>query len=244
MGASLRDSILRAGGDLFGTTAVGGVNGFGTVFELTPTRGEKVLCSFSANDGGGYPEAVMVRDKQHNLYGTTSGFNGAYGNGAIFEVSPTGVLTILYQFSGVDGLNPNSVVHDTEGNLYGTTYGGGASGHGTVFELTPNGKKTVLHSFTGGTDGSYPAAGLLRYSTGDLYGTTTGGGNGYGTVFKVTKTGVETVLYSFNGGADGNEPDAGVVFDKQGNLFGTTVNGGIANSHCPDGCGVVFKIVP
>jgi uncharacterized repeat protein (TIGR03803 family) len=238
----------------------------------------------------------MVRDLQHNLYGTTSGFNGAYGNGAIFEVSPTGVLTILYQFSGgADGSNPNSVVHDTEGNLYGTTYGGGASGYGTVFELTPNGKKTVLHSFTGGTDGSYPAAGLLRYSTGDLYGTTTGGGNGYGTVFKVTKTGVETVLYSFTGGADGyypvaalvrdangnlygttvfggthgdgtvfkvtktgvetvlysftggadgNEPDAGVVFDKQGNLFGTTVNGGIANSHCLDGCGVVFKIVP
>src|ERR1700686_3190000 len=88
--------LLRAGGDLFGTTSMGGANGSGTVFEVTPTRGEKVLVSFGANDGGGYPEAVMVRDLQHNLYGTTSGFNGAYGNGAIFEVSPTGALTILY----------------------------------------------------------------------------------------------------------------------------------------------------
>jgi hypothetical protein len=58
------------------------------------------------------------------------------------------------------------------------------------------------------------------------------------------KTGLKTVLYSFTGGADGNEPKAGVVFAKPGNLFGTTVNGGIANSYCPDGCGVVFKLVP
>ena len=111
--------------------------------------------------------------------------------------------------------------------------------------MTNSGVETVLYSFKGGADGYYPVAALVRDAKGNLYGTTVfGGTHGDGTVFKVTKKGVETVLYSFTGGADGNEPDAGVVFDKQGNLFGTTANGGIANSHCPDGCGVVFKIVP
>ncbi len=113
---------------------------------------------------------------------------------------------------------------------------GGASGYGTVFEVTPDGTETVLHSFTGGTDGSYPAAGLLRDAKGNLYGTTTGGGSdGYGTVFRVTMTGTETVLHSFTG-SDGYYPIAGLVKDANGNLYGTTEFGG---SH---GSGTVFKV--
>ena len=41
-----------------------------------------------------------------------------------------------------------------------------------VYKLDTAGQETVLHSFTGGPDGNFPAAGLLRDSTGNLYGTT------------------------------------------------------------------------
>lgn len=291
-------TLLRVGDKLYGTCFLGGVSQGGTVFEVTPAGTETVLASFTLGDGGGYPQSGLVRDKQGNLYGTTSGYNDGYGYGAVFELSPAGILTFLYEFrGGTDGMDPyGNLVRDTEGNLYGTTNGGGASGEGTVFEVTPDGTETVLHSFTGMPDGSLPDGGLLRDAKGNLYGVTVlggtydsgtvfevtkagtekvlysfmggsdglvpggtlvrdakgnlygvtaqGGSYGNGTVFKVTKTGTKTVLYSFTGGADGNQPDAGVVFDKQGNLFGTTAYGGIANSRCPDGCGVVFELIP
>ncbi len=88
----------------------------------------------------------------------------------------------------------------------------------------------VLHSFQGGTDGSYPQAGLTSDAAGNLYGTTFQGGTaGVGTVFELTPAGggtwTEKVLYSF-GGADGNGPFGGVIFDAAGNLYGTTIGGG------------------
>jgi len=103
---------------------------------------------------------------------------------------------------------------------------------------------TVLYSFTGGVDGGYPAEGLVRDSTGNLYGTTQSGGtgsctqdglNGCGTVFKVADQGAETVLYSFQGGSDGASPWGALTADKNGNLFGTATDGGL-------GFGVVFKL--
>jgi uncharacterized repeat protein (TIGR03803 family) len=190
------------------------------------------------------PYGGLVLDSKGNLYGTTYR-GGVSGYGTVFEVTPDGRETVLYSFTGgTDGSYPAAgLAPDDEGNLYGTTTGGG-NGYGTVFKVSKTGVERVLHSFTGGADGYYPVATLVRDAKGSLYGTTVfGGTHGDGTVFKVTKAGVESVLYSFTGGADGNQPDAGVVFDKQGNLLGTTVNGGIANSNCPDGCGVVFELM-
>jgi uncharacterized repeat protein (TIGR03803 family) len=83
------------------------------------------------------------------------------------------------------------------------------------------------------------AAGLLRDSAGNLYGTASGGGAfGWGNVFKLDNTGTETVLYSFTGGSDGSCPMSGLILDLSGNLYGTTEFGGAS------GAGVVFKLTP
>jgi uncharacterized repeat protein (TIGR03803 family) len=82
--------VFDATGNLYGTTYVGGANGFGTVFELTPkARGkwaEQVLHSFSGKDGAS-PYASLIIDTAGNLYGTTSS-GGADGFGTVFELTP------------------------------------------------------------------------------------------------------------------------------------------------------------
>ena len=155
-------------------------------------------------------------------------------------------FTVIHSFSGTDGTYPESeLVRDASGNLYGTTSHGGDpgcySGCGTVFKIDPFGKEAILHYFTGGTDGANPYAGLVRDTSGNLYGTTSSGGTSNdGTVFKIDAVGKESVLHSFNG-ADGALPSAGLVLDASGNLYGTTAEGG--SSACDGvGCGTVFMI--
>ncbi|HTR25001.1 MAG TPA: choice-of-anchor tandem repeat GloVer-containing protein [Terriglobales bacterium] len=232
--------LTRVGTTFYGTTVQGGANYFGSVFSVTKTGNEAMVASLSFEEGGGYPEGALLRDKQGNLYGTNSGYNGGYGNGAIFEISPSGTVTVPYRFTGgADGLCPyGNLVKDAKGNLYGTTYRGGTAGRGNVYKLSPDGTLTVLYSFTGGADGDLPAAGLVRDSKGNLYGTTVeGGGQGYGAVFMVTAKGKESVLHSFSG-SDGFYPIGGLVRDTSGNIYGTTELGGSY------GQGNVFKISP
>lgn len=98
-----------------------------------------------------------------------------------------GTYTMLYSFNGgIDGQWPvGGLVHDSNGNYYGTTQGGGAFNFGTVFKITPAGVHTVLYNFHG-TDGKFPSSTLTIDSHGVLYGTTySGGASGLGTVFKV-----------------------------------------------------------
>jgi len=161
-------------------------------------------------------------------------------------------LTVLYHFTGgADGGYPTSdVVVDTQGNVYGTTSGGGSANMGTVFRVSANGKETVIHSFTGAPDGAFPSAGLLADKNGNLYGTTYHGGDlscdptfgGCGTVFKIDHTGKETILHSFEAD-EGTNPLAGLISDTQGNLYGTTFQGGDLGCASNEiGCGTIFEL--
>jgi uncharacterized repeat protein (TIGR03803 family) len=204
-----------------------------------------MLYSFAGKATGSFPTG-LIRDTAGNLYGTTQ-WDGELSWGTVFKVGPTGEETTLYTFMGMaDGGNPEaSLVMDSAGNLYGTTFQGGklsgcsqvANGCGVVFKLDTAGKETALYTFTGGTDGANPFAGLIMDAAGNLYGTTLyGGDSNSGTVFEIDSTGKETVLHSFTGGADGGNPQAGLVLDQMGNLYGTTQRGGTYLK------GTVFKL--
>ncbi len=146
--------------------------------------------------------------------------------------------TTLASFNITNGANPEAgLVEDSSGNLFGTTAGGGASKDGTVFEVrASSGTITTLASFNG-TNGEFPAAGLVEDSSGNLFGTTSeGGASKDGTVFEVRAgSGTITTLASFNG-TNGDGPAAGLVEDSSGNLFGTTAAGGASND------GTVFEV--
>ena len=146
--------------------------------------------------------------------------------------------TVLHNFGcPPKGAGPWAVIRDSAGNFYGTTVSGGSAGVGVVYKVDRSGHETVLYSFTGGADGRMPLAGVVRDSSGNLYGTTVSGGSaGAGVVYQVDTSGNETVLYSFTGGADGGSPQASIVRDAAGNLYGTATEGGVNNA------GVVFKV--
>jgi uncharacterized repeat protein (TIGR03803 family) len=131
-------------------------------------------------------------DAEGNLYGTTAG-GGAGGGGAVFELSPSGggwTFSLLASLSGVGfGGSRGSLVFDSAGNLYGTTWSDGTFSQGNVFKLTHSGGQwtyTDLYDFTGGNDGGAPRAGVTLDSSGNIYGTAGGGSTNYGLVWQIT----------------------------------------------------------
>jgi uncharacterized repeat protein (TIGR03803 family) len=208
-----------------------------------PAQTFKVVYTFTGGNDGGRPLDGFTADTAGNLY-ATSFYGGAYGNGVVFKVTPSGAESVLYSFAGgTDGANPEGgLILDKSNNIYGTTTAGGAYGSGTVFEISSTGEESVLYSFAGGKDGSAPESALVLKGTSYLYGTTTAGGaSGSGTVFRLTlneKTGkwTEKILHSFAGSKDGSTPVAGVAFDKAGNLYGTASAGGTY------GYGTIFEL--
>ena len=131
--------LLDAEGNLYGTTYDGGKgsNG-GTVFKLGQDGKERVLHTFRSVHGGSGPETSVVLDAQGNLYGTTL-YDNTLG-GTVFEITADGKEKVLHKFCTgdcSDGADPNDLIIDAKGNLYGTTYGGGINGNGTIFMITP-----------------------------------------------------------------------------------------------------------
>jgi uncharacterized repeat protein (TIGR03803 family) len=206
--------ILGHANNLYGTTANGGANGYGIVFQLTPPTKtvphwtEKILHSFGApTDDGQFPAGSLTLGLNGTLYGTTlqggantncqNGSGGSSACGTVFELklakSGKWEYATIYSFglSAItdDGQNPVGVTY-YNGNLYGATEQGGSNGEGTVFELNP------------------PPA-----------------GSSFGTQWTEPGT---APLHNFAGyPTDGAVPYVGLSVDTSGNLWGTTSEGGV-----------------
>jgi uncharacterized repeat protein (TIGR03803 family) len=252
-------ALLQAtDGNFYGTTSVGGGQGTcsefgcGTVFELSPNGSggwnETTLYRFDGTDGA-FPGGTLIQAADGTIYGTSSCGGGPNYlgpgpcHGTIFKITSGGTPTTLYSFCSqtncTDGVHPMAgLIQATDGNFYGTTYGGGANGYGTIFRITAGGALTTIYSFCSQancSDGSSPSAGLLQATDGNLYGATQGGGSGTcvstnncgGTLFQLTPSGVLTTLYNFCSQAncaDGVFPSTGLIQATDGNLYGVTGN--------------------
>jgi len=240
--------VFDGNGNLYGTTAYGGANSMGTVFELSPGSNgvwtEKILYSFAGGTSGQNPFGGIVFDRAGNIYGIASG--GANRNGVAYELVPgsNGSWTekVLRSFTGKNDGSAlffgSTVVLDAAGNVYGVA-SDGPHDYGIVFELVHgmNGGWTekILYAFTGPTDGGGPFAGLVFDAAGNLYAGATFG------IFELNPqsngTWTQKVIYSFKGGSDGVFPESPLTVDKAGNLYGMTSGGGRHR-------GTVFELSP
>lgn len=254
-GAEPLGSLIQGpGGKLYGTTG-------GTVFSINIKNTLSTLYTFCRQPNCTDGESVnsgLVLATNGNYYGTTSS-GGEFTRGTVFQITSNGTLTTLYSFCAqpncIDGVSPVSgLLQASDGNLYGSTDGGGANNLGTIFRISTTGVFTSLYSFCvepNCSDGALPQGTLIQASDGNLYGTTATGGvggaecsdipPGCGTIFRLSLAGKLTTVYRFKG-TDGSSPVGGVVQSTDGTFYGTTSAGGITNSNCPGGCGTVFKI--
>jgi uncharacterized repeat protein (TIGR03803 family) len=240
--------VGAADGNLYGATApraVGDLNGM--IFRLTPAGNFTPLYRFQ--DAKGTHATSLIQGADGNLYGTAAGDSSGgffhhpptlHNPGIFFRLTPAGVFTTLYSFSGgADGSLPNSLMQGDDGNFYGSTLYGPESppnvfsGLGKIFKITPAGALTILYTFTGANDGGNPG-GVIQGRDGNLYGVTT-----YPTiaaVFKITPAGVRNTLYRFEGN-NGTGPSR-LIASTDGNVYGTTQDGGIPQA------GSIFRINP
>ena len=250
--------VIGPDGNLYGSTESGGYNGCcGTVFKLAPPAAatcktpicpwtETVLYRFRGGSDGFQPFGDLVFDEAGDIYGATVQ-GGSRADGTVFKLTPSDgswTESILYSFTGGnDGAEPNEVILDQAGNLYGTTFLDGAYDAGTIFELMPSAAgwtENTLYAFNPfNGDGGDSAAGLVFDKSGNLYGTTFQGIGNDGTVFELMPNGggwTYTVLYAFP--VEAGSPDAALIMDAAGSLYGTAAGFGDLSF------GQVFKLTP
>ena len=234
-------------GDFYGATTLGGTNGGGALFSISPGGTVTELYDFGTitNDGSFPNELVQADDG--NFYGTTQQNASGDANGIIFKLTPSGQYTLLYNFTnGLDGSYPLCGLSlGKNGVLYGTTSLGGAAGFGSIYTVTTSGQVSVLYSFSNNGDGANPTAAPILGQDGCLYGTTSGYISAQipGTIYKLSPSGRFTNLYTFTNGLDGGTPWSGLTDGGDGNYYGTTPVGGVEDIFGNTG-GTVFRITP
>jgi len=171
--------IFDPAGNLYGNTT-GYFENSASVYELSPSNGSWVETTLGeVNYQIVPPYGTLIRDQSGNLYGTGDGQNGGV-NGGVYEYSPSGGMSLVFNF-GLTFCRPNAgVTLGPDGNLYGVCVTGGAFDDGWVFELPPNCNQQCtpndLHDFDL-TNGGFPNGPVVFDADGNLYGTALGGGN-------------------------------------------------------------------
>ena len=143
--------------------------------KVTPAGVEAILYSFTGGTDGDYPTARLTQDATGNIYGVTAN-GGTYGYGTVYQVTPTGVKTVLHSFAGgSDGNAPQSpIILDASGNL---TASRREARRGTEMSKTHPFRNRSCFLYEAGPAGL--GSGMVMDKSGNLYGTSWKGGRNH-----------------------------------------------------------------
>jgi uncharacterized repeat protein (TIGR03803 family) len=190
-GAVPSSLVLGTDGNFYGTTERGGAMNQGTFFKLS-LSGQLTtaysFCSLSGCADGGDPVSLTL-GSDGNFYGINLR-TSTPGSGTIFEMTPSGSLTLLHTFcsSGTctDGKMPatTGLFQHTNGSFYGVIgHGGNLTNDGTVFNLSTGLSPFVI---------AVPASGIpgtaVQILGTNLTGTTSVSFNGKNAAFTVASS--------------------------------------------------------
>ncbi len=224
----------RDGNMYGGSSTICGGPGSAAIYKISPAGAESLLYIFPFNwtNCGG---AGLTLGNDGNLYGACESGNPATGMGSIFQLTPAGVFTDLYDFTGANGdsFPVYPPIQGVDGNFYGVS-GNEAQVCGNVYKLTPAGVYTNLHAFTGSDCHS---SNLVQASDGNLYGTLANCTlpNSVGCVYRISTAGVYKEIHGF-AVTTGNVPCTGLIQGKDGKLYGATQQG------AANGNGNIYKM--
>jgi uncharacterized repeat protein (TIGR03803 family) len=195
---------------------------------------------FDGNDGAGPSLETLAQGEDGNLYGTAVTGSLAKLGGTVFQMTPSGNVTVLHVFAGFDGWHPSAgLALGSDGLFYGSTRSRGTyyPNDGTTFSIAGDGTFNLLDVL----DDRFanPSATLVQGMDGDYYGTSPGKGGSItpGSVFKVTSSGQLKLLHAFSRKFDGANPVSGLIQGTDGAFYGTTSDGAF-------GCGTIFRMSP
>jgi uncharacterized repeat protein (TIGR03803 family) len=254
---------------LYGTTEEGGAANEGLLFEAVPGAQEwklSTLYGFCAQPNcadGSLPEGGVSFDATGAIYGITShGGGNTVSAGTVFRLSSKNghkwKQKVLYSFCSqdqcTDGVSPNPITIDANGDILGTATLGGAHNKGLVFRLKHGGAHQgykVLYDFCAEkkcTDGATPEGPVTVDASGNMFGTTTVGGTGFkdashqggGTIFEISGSHYQTLVDFCRRKScfDGGFPWGALLPDGNGNYFGVAENGGSKLG------GMIFELTP
>jgi uncharacterized repeat protein (TIGR03803 family) len=212
-GSSPIGSLLQAqDGYLYGTAALGGLSGRGTIYRIQPDgTGFEVVHEFTdlstasppANVDGAVPAEGLTDGGDGRLYGVAE-TGGANGVGTLYYVDPqfyvdssVELFKVLHDFDSPNGAYPSGApIVGSDLRLYGVTGGGGTNSSGaattlgTIYSIERDGNGfETLYSFTG-DQGSSPSGPLLQLDATTFVGIALAGGTcGQGTMFSYSSTG-------------------------------------------------------
>jgi uncharacterized repeat protein (TIGR03803 family) len=168
--------VQASDGNFYGMTMSGGSNNNGTIYKLTPSGGFTLLFSFNTTSGF-LPGSSLVEAPDGSLWGGTTG-GGQFSKGTVFKINKDGSgFIVVHNFIstfGAEFLFNVSLVVGKDGNIYGSTPGGGIDGPcggygcGTIFQINPK-TGTFKNFLFNGTNGAGPSH-LIQASDGNFYG--------------------------------------------------------------------------
>jgi uncharacterized repeat protein (TIGR03803 family) len=230
--------VVTGTGTIIGTTQNGGANGTGTIYSIDSAGTFTSLHSFAvtsgqSNVGGAHPSSLgLAVNASGTIFGTTL-TGGANASGVLFSLSSSGTFTTLRDFEPAgnsnNGNEPNGLIIDGNGRLYGSTFIGGNTNTGVLFSQDPGGAVTTGKVPTNGSLGLNFGGGLAVDSAGTLFATASSGGTAdAGTLVSMSSNGTVTKLHDFSGA--NSLPGWNMTIDSTGTLFGVSDGDGTVST--------------